>query len=84
MQATHGNFYGVATYGAPGVEGTIYRLSMGFSPFVRLNPVAAPAGETIDILGNDLTGTTSVTFNGIPASFTYVLPTHLLASISKD
>jgi uncharacterized repeat protein (TIGR03803 family) len=81
MQATDGNLYGVAASGGTGGNGTIYRLSMGFTPFVRLNPMAAPAGETIDILGNDLTGTTSVTFNGMPASFTYVLPTHLYANI---
>jgi uncharacterized repeat protein (TIGR03803 family) len=84
MQATDGNLYGVAALGGTGDNGTIYRLSMGFTPFVRPNPMAAPAGETIDILGNDLTGTTSVTFNGMPASFTYVLPTHLYATIPAD
>jgi len=35
-------------------------------------PTAGKVGEQVKILGNNLTGSTRVTFNGTPASFTVV------------
>ena len=72
IQATDGNFYGT-TYGAASNgrqvnAGTVFRLSMGLGPFVTVQPPAGPAGKTVTILGTNLAGTTSVTFNGTPVS----------------
>ncbi len=75
IQATNGIFYGPMTYGGSSSNcgssgcGTIYSLSMGLSPFVEANPSFGSAGQTVVILGNNLTGTTGVSFNGTPAAF---------------
>jgi uncharacterized repeat protein (TIGR03803 family) len=77
MQATNGTFYGGAAGGV--TDGTcylnqgcggIFSLSVGLGPFVKANPNFGKAGSKVTILGNNLTGTTSVTFNGTPATFT--------------
>jgi len=74
LQGTDGNFYGTASGGGlgcgePGGCGTVFRLSVGLRPFVKTQPHAGKVGADITILGTDLTGTTSVTFNGTPAAF---------------
>jgi IPT/TIG domain len=44
---------------------------MGFAPFVSPLPAHAKVRQKISILGNNLTGSTAVCFNGTPAeSFT--------------
>jgi len=72
VQATNGNFY-ATTYrqGASG-DGSAFSLSMGLAPFVETLPTTGRVGTTVTILGNDLTGTTSVTFNGTPSTFKVV------------
>ena len=46
-------------------------LRAGLAPFVETIPTSAKVGAPVTILGNNLTGATSVTFNGTPAnSFT--------------
>jgi hypothetical protein len=47
----------------------------GLAPFVRSNPSFGKPSRTVAILGNNLTGTTAVTFNGTPATFTVVADT---------
>jgi uncharacterized repeat protein (TIGR03803 family) len=66
VQGTDGNFYGTSEGGG---YGTIFRLSTGLAPFVKTLPTIAKVGATIRILGTNLTGGASVTFNGIPAVF---------------
>jgi uncharacterized repeat protein (TIGR03803 family) len=69
-QETDGNFYGTTyTGGAAQNDGIIYRISVGLGPFVTFVRFAGPVGQTGPILGQGLTGTTSVTLNAIPASF---------------
>ena len=75
VQGTDGNFYG-ATY-----SGTVYSLSTGLGPFVKSNPTFGRAGSVIGILGSDLTGATSVTFNGVPATFTVVSGTFIETTV---
>jgi uncharacterized protein (TIGR03437 family) len=54
---------------------------MGLGPFVEASPNFAPAGRPVNILGNNLTGTTSVTFNGVPATFKVVSSTFIKATV---
>ena len=79
--STDGKLYGVTYYGGTIDHGAVFRLDLGFSPFVQPNPAAGKAGRTIGILGNNLTGTTSVTFNGVPAPFTVVSDTLVKATV---
>jgi uncharacterized repeat protein (TIGR03803 family) len=65
LQATDGNFYG--TTSSPS---TVFSLSMGLGPFVKPEPSSGTVGSHVNILGTNLTGATSVTFNGTAAVFT--------------
>ena len=85
VQNTNGTFYGVTYTGGSSqcgnVCGTIYSLSTGLAPFVSPNPAFGRVGLKIAILGNNLTGTTSVTFNGVPATFTVLGDTLIKATV---
>ncbi len=81
VQATDGNFYGATWYGGTGVYGVVYKLSVGLGPFVQTVPTAGKAGAKIIILGNGLTGTSAVTFNGTAATFTVVSDTEITATV---
>jgi hypothetical protein len=50
--------------------GTIFRLNVGLGPFVALETTSGAVGAKVTILGTDLPGASSVTFNGTPATFT--------------
>ena len=71
FQATNGVFYGTASAGGapPQGSGVAYSWDMGLSPFVAAQFNFGKVGQIVTILGNNLTGTTSVTFNGVPALF---------------
>lgn len=82
VQATNGSFYGTTFYGGKlGSPGTVYSLSLGLAPFVKALPTLGTAGATAMILGDNLTGTTNVSFNGIPAAFTVVSDTEITATV---
>jgi uncharacterized repeat protein (TIGR03803 family) len=84
LQATDGNFYGITASGGANGDGTIFRLSMGFGPFVKTLPTSGKVGATVEILGTDLTGTTSVSFNGQAAAFTVVSASEITANVPAD
>jgi uncharacterized repeat protein (TIGR03803 family) len=74
VQDTNGDLYGTTFVGGAGPSvtcptgcGTVFRLSAGLQPFVRTQSASGKVGEAVEILGTDLTGATSVTFNGTPA-----------------
>jgi uncharacterized repeat protein (TIGR03803 family) len=74
VQDTNGNFYGTTENGgAKGGYGTVFSLSVGLGPFVKTQPAAARVGGFVEILGTNLNGATSVSFNGTPAVFRVVL-----------
>jgi len=85
MQATSGLFYGTASMG--GLNdcafgcGTLFSIDMGLGPFVTFVQAAGKVGRTGGILGQGFTGTTSVSLNGIPASFTVVSDTFIKAAV---
>ena len=74
VQATAGNFYGVTTGGGTDGDGTVFALSTGLGAFAKTVPTVGHVGTHVIILGNHLAGSTSVTFNGTPATFTVVSP----------
>jgi uncharacterized repeat protein (TIGR03803 family) len=72
FQATNGDFYGTTYYSGVNNAGTVFSLSVGLAPFVMTRPASGETGAFVEILGSDLTGATSVSFNGIAAAFTVV------------
>jgi uncharacterized protein (TIGR03437 family) len=54
---------------------------MGLGPFVEAQLNFGKVGRVVNILGNGLTGTTSVTFNGVAATFTVVSDTYIKATV---
>jgi uncharacterized repeat protein (TIGR03803 family) len=83
LQATSGTFYGT-TAGINGISvgyGTVYSFSTGLGPFVSFVLGSGSIGQTAQILGQGLTGTTSVSLNGIPASFTVESDTFIKATV---
>src|SRR5208337_2979416 len=77
MQDTNGTLYGTMLQGGiswpcdSGVVcvGTVFSLDMGLGPFVETLPTSGKVKAAVKILGTDLTGATSVTFNGTAATF---------------
>jgi uncharacterized repeat protein (TIGR03803 family) len=70
MQSTNGIFYGMTSGGGANNLGTIFSISTGLGPFVTPRPTSGEVGKAVTILGTNLTGTTAVSFNGTPATFT--------------
>jgi len=76
VQATNGDLYGTTEYGGanctlnfpPGC-GTVFSMSVGLGPFVETRRTYGTVGAVVEILGNNLTGATSVSFNGTAADF---------------
>ena len=85
MQATNGDFYGTTTQaGTDSNNGTVFRLSMDLVPFVETLPKSGKVGAAVKILGTNLSGATSVTFNGIAATFTVVSPSEITTTVPTD
>ena len=70
VQDTNGTFYGATSPGGANNGGTVFSLSEGLGPFVKTLPTTGKVRAAVFILGADLTGATSVTFNGTAAAFT--------------
>ena len=75
FQGTDGLLYGITDSGGDLHDchngcGTIFALAAGLGPFVETQPTSGRVGLPVKILGTNLTGATSVTFNGVPATFT--------------
>ncbi len=81
FQATDGNLYGTTYQGGAMGKGTVFKFSTGLAPFVEMLPLSAAAGSKVQVLGTDLTGTTTVSFNGTAAGFTVVSPTQITATV---
>jgi uncharacterized repeat protein (TIGR03803 family) len=88
IQSTNGTLYGTTqdlfdTQSVPGASpwGTIFALGVHLGPLVQPRPNAALVGTTIAILGTNLTGASSVSFNGTPAAFIVVSSTEITATV---
>jgi uncharacterized repeat protein (TIGR03803 family) len=74
-QHTNGKLY--ATNGA----GQVFSLDVGLGPFVKTFPTSAVVGAPVKILGTNLTGATSVSFNGTAAPFTVVSSSEITTTV---
>jgi uncharacterized repeat protein (TIGR03803 family) len=81
FQGTDGNFYGVTPYGPGTFDGEVFKFSYNLGPLVETVPVAGAVGQSILILGNNLAGSTDVTFNGVAAAFTVESDTYIQATV---
>jgi uncharacterized repeat protein (TIGR03803 family) len=81
VQATDGNFYGVAGRGGLSGHGTAFKVSVGLNAFIETVTASGAAGSSVIILGTNLTGASKVTFNGTVASFTLVSSTEITATV---
>ncbi|MGA8762265.1 MAG: choice-of-anchor tandem repeat GloVer-containing protein [Candidatus Sulfotelmatobacter sp.] len=81
VQDTNGNLYGTTADGGTIGDGTVFSLSVGLGPFVETQPTTAKLGATVNILGTNLTGATSVNFNGKAASFTVVSSSEITTTV---
>jgi len=84
VQHTDGKLYGTTFTGGTVCgfgDGTAFSLDMGLAPFVTFVLNSAKTGQAAQILGQGLTGTTTVLFNGVSAGFTVMSDTFLVASV---
>lgn len=81
VQATNGVFYGTTGNGGSSSWGVVFSGSKGLAAFIEALPNFGKVGRVIDILGNELAGTTNVTFNGVPAAFKVVSSTYIKAQV---
>ena len=80
-QDTNGDFYGTTYLGGANYDGTVFRLSVGLGPFVKIRPPYGKGGAAVKILGTNLTGATSVGFNGTAAVFTVVSSSEITTTV---
>jgi len=74
LQDTNGQLYGSTELGGSSTAcsggcGTVFRLSVGLGPFVETQTTFGKVGAAVEVLGTNLTGATSVAFNGTAAVF---------------
>jgi uncharacterized repeat protein (TIGR03803 family) len=81
LQATSGALYGTNSDGGIGGYGTVFSLDLGLPPFIVTQPGSGKVGTFVIILGNNLTGTTRVTFSGIAATFTVVSDSEITTTV---
>jgi uncharacterized repeat protein (TIGR03803 family) len=82
VQVTNGDFYGT-TLSSANKDGVVFSLSVGLGPFVEPQTTSGKVGAAVKILGTDLTGATSVMFNGTAATFTVVSKSLITTTVPK-
>jgi uncharacterized repeat protein (TIGR03803 family) len=89
IQETNGVLYGVTAGGGHvscGYDpsygcGTIFSLNVGLGPFVKTVPNRGAVGAAVIILGTNLEGVKSVSFNGTAAQFTVESTSEILTRV---
>jgi hypothetical protein len=79
--AVHREFYGTTEFGGAENRGTVFSLSVGLGPFVETQTTSGKMGAAVKILGTNLTGASSVTFNGTAATFTVVSKSEIQTTV---
>ena len=67
---TDGKFYGTTNEGGTSNAGFLFSLAIGLGPLVETVQASGKVGAPVTILGTNLSGATSVAFNGTEATFT--------------
>lgn len=80
-QDTNGLLYGVQQTGGTDDDGFVFSFDNSLSPFVSFVKSQGHVGAIAQILGQGLTGSSSVTFNGVAATFTVVNDTYMTATV---
>jgi uncharacterized repeat protein (TIGR03803 family) len=83
VQATNGKFYGTTYEGGAHNDGMVFSLAVGQGPFVQTLPTSGGVGTTVIIMGNGLTGSTGVTFEGIAASFAVLSSSEIITTVPR-
>jgi uncharacterized repeat protein (TIGR03803 family) len=89
VQHTNGKFYGKTNQGGTSIAcaagcGTVFSLGVGLGAFVETLPTSGKVGAEVKILGTNLTGTTSVSFNGTAATFTVVSASEISTTVPTN
>jgi uncharacterized repeat protein (TIGR03803 family) len=85
IQGNDGNFYGAAFDGGVNNQGTLFKLSpKGLPSITSFTPGSGPVGSAVAITGINFTDATSVTFNGLPVTFTVNSSTQITAIVPPD
>jgi uncharacterized repeat protein (TIGR03803 family) len=74
VQAANDEFYGTTGIGGAHADGTVFKITSS-------GTLTTLHSFVIRILGTDLTGATSVTFNGTPAAITFVSPSEIVTTV---
>jgi uncharacterized repeat protein (TIGR03803 family) len=81
MQSTNGNLYGTTPSGGADDIGTVFALSVALGPFVETLPTSGKVGSRVLILGNNLSGATSVTFDVTASTFKVVSASEITTTV---
>jgi uncharacterized repeat protein (TIGR03803 family) len=81
FQATNGDLYGTTQQFGINNWGTVFSFSVGLGAFVVTQPTGGDVGTAVNILGSDLAGATSVSFNGAAAVFEVVSSSEIITSV---
>jgi uncharacterized repeat protein (TIGR03803 family) len=82
LQATSGTFYGTTEGDGIVSNGTVFSLDASLGPFIAFVQPSGEIGQAAQIIGQGLTGSTAVTFSGVPAtSFSVVSDTYMTATV---
>ncbi len=88
VQDTDGKLYGTTTEGGtyagacvPSRCGTVFSLSVGLGGFVETQTTSGEVGATVKILGTNLMGSTSASFNGAAAPFSVVSASEITTTV---
>jgi uncharacterized repeat protein (TIGR03803 family) len=88
FQHTNGVLYGVTDDGGTSTNancvqgcGVLYSWNSGLPAFVSFVPDRGKVGSSVEILGQGFTSSTTVSFNGTPASATVLSGTYLKATV---
>ncbi len=86
VQGTDGNLYGTTSKGGTSTNcqggcGTVFKLGAGLTPFIEFQPSFGMVGAPVTILGSNLTGATTVAFNGTAATFSVVSASEITTTV---
>lgn len=82
MRHTNRQLYGASGQGGFYARGSVFSLNLGLGSFITFVRASGGVGQTAQILGQGLTGASSVTFNGVPAtSFVVASDTYMTAVV---